>query len=418
MGIIKVPEIEDYWKTSWVSQIPFFSHIMPRDRFELIFWMLHVSHTEGSTQKRIDKVSMLMTPLLQRFQRCYYPKRDLAADETMVGFRGHFGPLQYMPNKPTKWGVKCFTLADSSNGYVLNVLVYTGSETLEGVAYPTLPQAARIVLHLTTPYQGKGHHVYTDRYYTSIPLAQSLHAQNTAFTGTINQNRADLPDEIRGGCRLAGGEVVAFRRDHLMALAWRAEKKKKPVLMLSTSASAATAIVQSQNRYFPPAVKPVVVDTYNHKMNGVDIADQHTVYYSFIRKTVKWWRKLFFWLMETAVVNSYVLYRESTPSPKSHIHYRRMLIDSLSASYVQSAPPRPLPGRPRQRAKPETHGPERLNKRLHLLCKTSVQRDCMVCSKTQHRVRPSYRCKTCPNAPYLCPGTCFERYHTLVQYKL
>ncbi|CAI8020863.1 PiggyBac transposable element-derived protein 4 [Geodia barretti] len=60
MGIIKVPEIEDYWKTSWVSQIPFFSRIMPRDRFELIFWMLHVSHTEGSTQKRIDKVSMLM----------------------------------------------------------------------------------------------------------------------------------------------------------------------------------------------------------------------------------------------------------------------------------------------------------------------------------------------------------------------
>ena len=46
-GVIK--EIKDYWKTSWESQIPFFWHVMSWDRFELIFWMVHVSHTEGST---------------------------------------------------------------------------------------------------------------------------------------------------------------------------------------------------------------------------------------------------------------------------------------------------------------------------------------------------------------------------------
>ena len=242
----------------------------------------------------------------------------------MLGFRGHFGPLQYMPNKPTKWGVQCFTMADSSNGYVLNVLVYTGNDTLDGVAYPTFPQPARIVLHLTTPYLGESHHVYTDRYYyTSIPLVQTLHPQNTAFTGTINQNRADLPDEFRSGCRLARGEFVAYRHDHLMALAWRAEKEKKPVLMLYTCASAATATIRLQNPYSAPTKKPVVVDTYNHKMNGADIADQHTVYYSLIRKTVKWWQKIFLCLMETSVVNSDVLYHESTPSPNSHIHYRR-----------------------------------------------------------------------------------------------
>ena len=212
--------------------------------------------------------------------------------------------------------------------------------------------------------------------------------------------------------------MVAFRHQHLMALAWRAEKKNKPVIMLSNSGSAATATVQSQNRFSSPTVKPVIVNTHNHKMNGVDIADQHTVYYSFIRKTVKWWRKLFFWMLETAVVNSYVLYRETTPSPKSHIHYRRTLVDSLSSSYIQSAPPRPLSGRPRQRPQHETNGPERLNKCLHLLRKTNIQRDCLVCSKTQHRVRPSYQCKTCPDTPYLCPGSCFERYHTLTQYKL
>lgn len=42
MGLIHVPELEDYWKVSWVCEIPFFSRVLPRDRFELIFWMLHV----------------------------------------------------------------------------------------------------------------------------------------------------------------------------------------------------------------------------------------------------------------------------------------------------------------------------------------------------------------------------------------
>lgn len=153
-------------------------------------------------------------------------------------------------------------------------------------------------------------------------------------------------------------------------------------------------------------------------MNGVDIADQHAVYYCFVRKTVKWWRKLCFWLIETAVVNSYVLYCESTSSPKSHIDYRRSLIDSLAGTYVSSAPPRPRPGRPRKRSLPEADEPERLNNRLRLLKKTKTQRDCVVCSKTNHRVRPSYLCKTCPCTPYLCPGQCFERYHTVLQYKL
>ena len=42
--------------------------------------------------------------------------------------------------------------------------------------------------------------------------------------------------------------------------------------------------------------KSVVVDNYNQSMNGVNLADQYTVYYSFIRKSKKWWKKVCFWL--------------------------------------------------------------------------------------------------------------------------
>ena len=90
-------------------------------------------------------------------------------------------------------------------------------------------------------------------------------------------------------------------------------------------------MIQSRNHFSAPTRKPVVIDVY---MNGVDMADQYTVYYSFIHKTVRWWRTLCFWLLETSVVNSYILYSESTPEPKSHIYYRRMLVDSLASRYM------------------------------------------------------------------------------------
>ena len=59
-------------------------------------------------QRRIDKVKSLIDILIPNFQSSYKPSRDLAVDETMVGFQGRFGAKQYRPNKPVKYGDKSF----------------------------------------------------------------------------------------------------------------------------------------------------------------------------------------------------------------------------------------------------------------------------------------------------------------------
>ncbi len=146
----------------------------------------------------------------------------------MIRFRGRFAVKQYMPKKPVKWGIKSFTLADSSNGYVLNILPYTGAETLQdaNVAYASLPQPAQVVMHFMESYLNKGHHLFTDRYYTSVPLAKALHDNNTACTGTAIRDRVNLPDPIQAGEMPGEGQVMAFRKDQWMALSWHAKKKK------------------------------------------------------------------------------------------------------------------------------------------------------------------------------------------------
>jgi len=176
-----------------------------------------------------------------------------------------------MPKKPVKWGIKAFSLADSRNGYMLNTLVYTGAETLDcaSPSYASLPQPARVVMYLMRKYLYKGYHLFTDRYYTSIPLAKALHHAQTALTGTVQRDKIDLPDDIRAGVHLRGGDVRALRAEQLMCLAWRNTTKKVPVIMVSTACSAEMTTVASQHGRSED--KRVAVHTYNHNMNGVDI---------------------------------------------------------------------------------------------------------------------------------------------------
>ena len=47
-------------------------------------------------------------------------------DETLVKLKGLLSWRQYTRDKPARFGLKEFTLADSENGYVLDINVYTG----------------------------------------------------------------------------------------------------------------------------------------------------------------------------------------------------------------------------------------------------------------------------------------------------
>ena len=69
-----------------------------------------------------------------------------------------------MPKKPVKWGIKAFSLADSSNAYLLNILLYTGAETLDGTNQQSSTlQPARAILHLLEPYFHQGYHLFTTK---------------------------------------------------------------------------------------------------------------------------------------------------------------------------------------------------------------------------------------------------------------
>ena len=69
-----------------------------------------------------------------------------------------------------------------------------------------------------------------------------------------------------------------------------------------------------------PVWKPAMNIAYYKNMGGVDLNDQICQYYDVLCKSVKWWKTLFFHLINMVIVNAYVLYRKYGNAGKRHIH--------------------------------------------------------------------------------------------------
>lgn len=162
-----------------------------------------------------------------------------------------------------------------------------------------------------------------DNYYNSPQLSQILLKNGTDSYGTLNPRRKDVP-KIFDTNKLRKGEKIAFRSGKIMALQWFDRKK---VTMISTIHSIKD--IRTKN-YYIRTRKPEVIQDYNHNMGGVDKVDQCIQPYSCSRKrTKKYYKKIFYHLLDITIWNSYVLYNKVTNIDISHLNYRLYLIRDI-----------------------------------------------------------------------------------------
>lgn len=440
MGMNPKPEISDYFSTDWVDYQPFFKDVLSKERFQQIFWNLHVSPPPtgpiNGSLTRSGKVRNVVLYLDQKFREYYIPSNKVSVDESTVGFKGRIQFKVYNKDKPTKWGIKIFVLSESKTGYICALEPYFGKVTTDRMERQDLGVTSRVVLHLVKKLNDsygniEGLHVFCDRYYTNLDLAAVLHQMKVHLTGTIMRNRVGLPEQVKKARKRQGkknkkevpkvnlkrGEMKSFRKDDVYhLLIW---KDTNDVTMLSTlyNNTAKTVRRVKKGGIMEEVTKPVVVFKYNESMGGVDISDQYISSYGFARKSLKWWRKVFFWLLETSIVNAYLLYNLNKGQGKVRQRkFRKQLIKDLVGNVKNS----------RKRGRPsDIEDQERLNGKLHILYplggkNNSQSKDCAVCSDRSaggSRKRTKYICKTCTKEPGLCIGDCFERYHSVKNLK-
>ena len=118
MGLIRIGSSDKYWSTKSLYNGLWTCAIMPRMRFKALMAFLHVVDPEAETPgDKLQKVESFIDYFKSRCLGLYQPRQQLAVDERMVRSRHVSGIRQYNKDKPTKWGIKLWVLADSSNGY-------------------------------------------------------------------------------------------------------------------------------------------------------------------------------------------------------------------------------------------------------------------------------------------------------------
>ena len=145
-----------------------------------------------------------------------------------------------------------------------------------------------VCVELMSPLSGQGYHLFTDNFYTSVPLAISLLLHKTELTGTVRGNRKYLPPGVKKMRKAKKGDIAAYKTDDIVTLGWL---DKKHVIMIMTSGS--SEMVNYRSKRNREHVIPSCVRSYNLNMGGVDLADMRIYQFLDERRTVQW-NKVFF----------------------------------------------------------------------------------------------------------------------------
>jgi len=127
--------------------------------------------------------------------------------------------------------------------------------------------------------------------------------------------------------------------------------------------------------------KPLCVIDCNHNMGGVDLKDQFLhMYMVESKKMTKWYLKLFKRLLNSTVLNSFVVYRKVTGRNIQQLSYRIQLVEGLFMKYVCAGEMRSAPGRKASNDTvpqlPERHFLRNVAPKTE---KSKPQRRCVVC---------------------------------------
>ena len=346
MGIVRKPDIADYWTTEECIKTPFFGKYMAKDRFLNILGNLHLVDNAIESDDALYKIRVFMNMLKKNFEK-YYPEENLSLDEGTCPFKGRVKFRVYNPAKPNKWGIKLYQICESSSGYCVGFDVYDGTEgcavLAEAVGVPdSAGKTTKLVVGMMarSGLLEKGHKLYLDNYYTSPELADELDSMDTYMCGTVRKNRKEVP-KVFSQVKLRPGQAIYRRRGNLLVIKFT---DKRDVHMITTIHNAEYSVTNKPGRpNNQPILKPTCVVDYCKHMGGVDLSDQILQYYDVLRRCVKWWKKLFFHLLNLMLVNWYKLYRKFGPdgqSKRSHVKYRCDIVSALLESATTAPKPK------------------------------------------------------------------------------
>ena len=258
------------------------------------------------------------------------------------------------------------------------------------------------------------HHVYADNYLTSVFLAEDLLQADTYLCGTIRPSRRAYPNSLAGAV-VCQGESVKWRNEcGVMLIKWR---DKRDVFLIATNDDGKDHVKQTRrHRQQIELSVPECVRKYNLSMGGVDRLDQFRSYYGVGRSGRRWWKYVFWGVLNIAVINAYIIWLAcNRPLPSNarafslktfKVKLVHDLVDQFTAAHNYAAPPvvvRPTVAYTVDDATVEGHAHVRFEGRKRMC---HVCHEMRVKTSSGGNIETSFGCTVC-NVRLCKGGRCF-----------
>ena len=154
--------------------------------------------------------------------------------------------------------------------------------------------------------------------------------------------------------------------------------------------------------------KPCTVVKYNETMGGVDEVDKILQPYTTSRKSLKWYKKIFFHLIDITVYNSFNIYKEVSGKKTNYKKFVLELLEELFQELDLEVKPK---GRPSEIEILDTGRMSGMH-----FPKKPTKSNCILCYRSGKRSTTVFECERCK--VHLCLGqagqsnNCFRLYHT------
>jgi hypothetical protein len=359
MGVVHMPHYCMYWSSEFRYNT--IADYMSRNEFEDIGRFIHFNdNTELATKHKDPDYDPLfkIRPILERLrQHCLLvaPEQRQSVDEQTIPFKGKNRLRQYLPNKPKKWGFKVMARCCAQTGFTHDFSVYEGkaAQLAEGERAGYQPADFVILLCKTLP-QHKNYVIYFDNWFNFLDL--QLKDMGFLSIGTLRANRhrrctlksqSELCKARRGSYDAKvdanSGLCIVHWFDNRAVQVSSTHIGIKPAKMVKRWDKA---------RKFTEVPCPAAVAKYNSHMGGVDLFDMLAAMYRVDHKNRKWYRRVFYWILNVTCVNSWILYRRHCHQngvPQKDVMDLLAFVAKIALCLIMCNKPAALPERKRGR---------------------------------------------------------------------
>ena len=407
MNILYIANKSLYWSNNNLFHNKFITNIMSKNMFYLINSCLHFNHNYNIKNKniktKINKISYnnilkinhnnkdpriklgdFLNILNNKFKKYYILNKNITIDETIISFHGKNSMKFYIPNKPKRWGFKLHLLSESETGYTSKILLDPGINKnfiLKNNEEQYLLKTENIILQLLdNEYRNKGYHLYLDSWYSTVSLINKLNEIGIFVTSIIKENIKDIPKVNK-----ITNKIILYKNLSLNINLLLYKENKKIIKCITN---------YKYNNIIDKNIKPEPIINYEKNMHGVDIMNLKTSLYNKNSKSYKWYKYIFYHMIEISLENSRIIYNKIKNKKINIFNFRLEVIKQLVENYSKR----------RRKVNLYTNkNKEKKNLISHLPIKKENNGKCKSCKNKIH-----IYCEKCEI--YLCLK-CYKNYH-------